>query len=213
MPKSEESSGLVRWVAANPLTAASLTGGVCYLVVFDSYRAALRPFGLVPSEVGIDYASAVWPAAQVLAVFLLGCALVQGFASTFAFVKMLERRLPYLLFLAGAALTALSVVAEAQFVHLVWNGKPFDPWLSGRLSLLSGLRADLVEVVWKEPTETKPKLPQGEVLMLGVSNGVAVLFVATSHSTWRLPAGDVIITAKGSRLRDVSPHGGPKPVK
>ena len=54
------------WLTTNSLTATAISGGAIYLLTVEEYREAYRPYGVSPAEVGVDYTTAVWPAAQAL---------------------------------------------------------------------------------------------------------------------------------------------------
>jgi hypothetical protein len=60
-PPAGARNPLAGWILANPAQTATLLGGVAYVLVIASYRAALRPFGATPADVGIGYVDAVWP--------------------------------------------------------------------------------------------------------------------------------------------------------
>lgn len=58
------------WAKNDPLSLATLLGGVIYAVVFESYRSVLRPLGVTPTDVGIGYIDVIWPVVQGLGFFV-----------------------------------------------------------------------------------------------------------------------------------------------
>ena len=191
-----DTRSLLTWLTNNPVTAVSIAGGVIYMLVFESYRAALRPFGVTPAEVGVDYATAVWPVAQALAFVALTCFLLLLMLSPVAFMRSLAARLTLIGTVCTVVVVAASIYGEAQYVSDVRRGDRFEPILSGRLSILNGLRADLVEVTWKEASPAKPQLPSEKLLLLGIANGTAIIYSAGSATTWRVPIQEIVVTAK-----------------
>ncbi|APV48539.1 hypothetical protein BWI17_01860 [Betaproteobacteria bacterium GR16-43] len=169
-------------------------GGVCYLVVLESYRGALRPFGLVPSDVGIDYNAAIWPVLGALLVALLAAYLF-GVLQWLLALKVHATNFPRLLAYGALVVTVLSLVAYAEQVRYVESIKAggYTPW---RVSLLGALRADLVCVRWKEAGSAKAPLPNGNVFLLGSAGGTVIFYDIASATTWRVAANDLVITGR-----------------
>lgn len=65
-------SQLIKWAKNNPLPVATFIGGAIYVLVFESYRSVLRPFGVTPADVGIDYTDVIWPVVQSIG-FIVFC--------------------------------------------------------------------------------------------------------------------------------------------
>jgi hypothetical protein len=175
------------------LTVTAIAGGVIYLLTIEEYREAYRPYGLAPSEVGIDYTTAVWPAAQALLFIALLAYVLADLLPTRLLVSSRASRLLAATTIGFALVFADLVIARTQFALNVEAGQHYDQFLTGRLSLLNALRADSVELVWKEPSSQRPQLPTGKLLLLGTASGTLVLFAAETKTTWRIPLGDVLV--------------------
>src|SRR5438876_10371773 len=76
MTASQTSTSPVEWAKANPIALGTIFGGVIYLSAFESYRAALMPIGVAPTELGITYVDVVWPVVQSLGFLAAGLAIV-----------------------------------------------------------------------------------------------------------------------------------------
>src|SRR5688500_9269482 len=61
---------IVDWIRANPVATLTVLGGGMYVAALDTYRSALRPFAVTPTDVGIDYAAVVWPIVRSFAFLI-----------------------------------------------------------------------------------------------------------------------------------------------
>ena len=176
---------------SNPMSAVTLAGGAIYLLVFESYRAALAPFGVNPSEVGISYSTAIWPATQVLLVLLIATLLASRLDSEGILADLLLRptvSVP----LVAVLLYVLAVVAQSQFIYQTRAGSPFQPIFAGRFSVLAALQTTLATASWKDGNTSSP-LPSSRLLFLGSAAGTALIYEVNTQRTWRLPSADVVI--------------------
>jgi len=195
------------WHFENPIAAATTLGGVLYLIVSEGYRSALRPFGILPQEIGIDYTSTVWPAAQVFVITLLvywalRLSPVQPFQ---AFVRK-----PTTVHIIPVAilLYIATFAAETHYLIAVQKGSPYNPFPFGRLTVLPALRAEEVHLTWKDGAQGKPSLPQTGLLLLGVGGGTAYVYTASTKETLRLPLNDLLVRTKFQAPRALSGGGG-----
>jgi hypothetical protein len=196
------------WHFENPIAAATVLGGVLYLIVSEGYRSALRPFGILPQEIGIDYTSTVWPAAQVLVIALLvywifRVSPVQPF-QVFIRKPTAVHVIPvaFLLYIATFA-------AESHYLIAVQKGISYKPFPFGRLTVLPALRADEVHLTWKDGAQDKPSLPESGLLLLGVGGGTAYVYAAGTKETLRLPLNDLVVRTKFQTPRALGAGGGP----
>jgi hypothetical protein len=190
------------WVVANPLPAASLFGGVLYILTFESYRGALRPVGVTPADVGIGYADVIWPVGQSL--FFL-CCVVFGILALSTRIRCV--RLSLRKWTAGwvigsavaivALLSGLALSEEQQYRDSVRAGETYDPFFTSRLQVLAALRANLVRAEWTDSEASRPSLPAGDLLFLGAADGSTILYSPAEGTTLRVPSGDIVLTQIG----------------
>ena len=197
------------WHIANPVAAASALGGVLYLIVSEGYRSALRPFGILPQEIGIDYTSTVWPAAQVFLIILFiywafRASSIQPFQS-FIRKPTAVHSIPI-----AALLYIATFAAESHYLLTVQKGQAYKPFPFGRLTVLPALRAEEVQLMWKDRNEEKAPLPQEGALLLGVGGSTAFVYVAGTKETLRLPLNDLVVRTKYQSPRAVGGGGGPR---
>ena len=183
---------LVAWCIANPLSALSLAGGIVYMIVFESYRAALAPFGITPAEIGIDHTTALWPAARVLIILAAVMFFLKSISSISVAINHIERNLAAYLIVLTALLYALSVLAEAQFIFHTANGKPYRPLLSGRLSTLAALQTSSAELEWKNK-DLKSPLPTGNIVYFGSAGSLGLFYESSTGKTWRIPVSEIVV--------------------
>jgi hypothetical protein len=186
---------LIAWGFANPIQAATVLGGVAYVLVIGTYRAALRPFGATPADVGIGYVDAVWPILGIVCYICIVAGLIAAALPFKTFDRVLRSAaLPiFALFVLILIPTAVAIFEEGRYTKAVRAGQPYD--LSrDRLTVLSALRANLVTIAWKDPKDGKPSLPAKPVLFLGSANGIAVIYDHSAPSTVRLPLNDIVVT-------------------
>jgi hypothetical protein len=196
------------WHFENPIAAATALGGILYLIVSEGYRAALRPFGILPQEIGIDYTSTVWPAAQVFVIALLvywalRLSPVQSF-QVFVRKPSAVHVIPVALLLYLA-----TFAAESHYLIAVQKGISYNPFPFGRLTVLPALRADEVHLTWKDGAQGKPSLPGSGLLLLGVGGGTAYVYAASTKETLRLPLNDLVVRTKFQEPRAFGGGGGP----
>lgn len=199
------------WLTKNSLAATAISGGAIYLLTIEEYRQAYRPYGVSPAEVGLDYTTAVWPAAQALLFIALIAYVLTDLLPTRLLVRSRASRFFAALSVGCALVIASLFTARTQFAFAVEAGDHYDQVLNGRLSLLNALRADRVEIAWKEASPQRPGLPTGRLLLLGTSAGTLIVFSADTKTTWRIPLGDSIVR---STLRYPKRHvGGGGPIE
>ncbi len=190
-----ESSVLGSWVKTNPVAVATLLGGGIYVLAFESYRAALRPFNVTPSDVGITYTDVIWPVVNgVLFGTLVICGVLTFTAQTLSTRRW--QRLSTVWFAAAVLFVLLAVLAigeENRYQKTVFGGRSYRPPLASRLQVLAALRAECVRIRWSDATQTKPPLPAGDVLYLGASSGTSVFYSARLAQTLRIPSGSIVV--------------------
>lgn len=206
---SEHSSGpLLTWAKGNPLPVATLLGGVIYVLVFESYRAVLRYFGVTPADVGIDYTDVIWPVVQNIGFLVFVLAGIAASVARFRKLRvwLLQEYQALILFSVIPITLVLSFLAlseMAQYRADVEAGSTYDPLFSSRLQVLAGLRANRVTVVWVNEKDSKPTISMDPLLFLGSADGVTVLYSHCSGETIRVPTNAIMLTEM--RMQPKSP--------
>jgi hypothetical protein len=191
---------LLNWISGNIPFAVSAVGGFLYLIVEVGYRLALRPFGVTPAEVGVDYVRSIFGTLPFILMMIGSCSLFVILDAWMAHRYVEPQPARGRTFLVLSLLVILFSFASAvsveewQYVRVVSQGRAYEPLLA-HMSPLT-LRADSVQVEWTEPGATKASLPSGRLLLFGVANDIAVILEVDTFRIWRLPVGDLIIVTQ-----------------
>jgi hypothetical protein len=198
--KPARTSAFLTWLRGNLAFAISGAGAFLFVLVGAGYRAALQPFGVIPAEVGIDYATTVWGALPFI-LLICGPSSILFFIwpprKQVEFASMSLQRYMVLYLIVTVPLALATTFEQSRYVRIVGAGRHYEPFLAA-LSPLA-LRADSVQIAWKQATANQAPLPSGRLLLLGVANGAAVVFEADTLRTWRIPVGDLIIIRNAFR--------------
>lgn len=202
------------WANNNPLAVATLLGGVIYVFVFESYRSVLRPFGVTPGDVGIDYTDVIWPVVQSAGFLVFYLMLIAALACRSRTVRDFlmhshNRQMGIVIVSVVFVIVILSGLAIAEMVQYrnsVEAGRPYEPVFSSRLQVLSGLRANRVKVVWKNTKESRPHLPGGALLFLGAADGISILYSQRSGETLRVASRDILLSTMRTQESGADQH-------
>lgn len=210
---------IIVWTSKNPLKFTSLLGGTIYVLVFESYRSVLRPYGVTPADVGIDYMDVIWPVVQSFGFLVFALVLVIAFIAL-KFLKIRtylvqshERRVGMAIvsvFFITVLLSGLATSEMVQYRKSIEHGRAYDPIFSSRLQVLAGLRANRVNVAWKGGIDARPSIPTSAILFLGAADGISIFYSYSSEEILRIPSHDIVLTemmAQGSKAANQQPGG------
>jgi hypothetical protein len=195
-------SQLIKWAKNNPLPVATFIGGAIYVLVFESYRSVLRPFGVTPADVGIDYTDVIWPVVQSIGFIVFCLAGIAALAVRSQKIRALlvqsgERQMGIGIFSIILIIVVLSFLAlseMAEFRNSAKAGRAYDPFFSSRLQVLAGLRANRVKIAWKNIKDDRPPIPTGNLLFFGAADGVSIFYSNGSGEILRIPSHDIVLT-------------------